>query len=102
MSDPGSKSRTRWTASRKAEVVLDLIKGANAENLARQNGISQNQLFKWRDVFLEAGKAELRFKRQKAPAEKEIGRLERKVGQLTLQVEILQDVARLKKTKLFE
>ena len=47
---------------------------------------------------MEAGKSELQLKRKKNPAEKEIGRLERKIGQLTLQVEILQEVARLKKT----
>ena len=99
MSDPGIKNGSRWTAKRKTEVVLELLRGAEAAHLARENGISQSRLFEWRDRFLEGGKAELKFKRRKDPKEKEIGRLERKVGQLTLQVEILQDVARLKKTK---
>jgi transposase-like protein len=96
--DPRSKNGNRWTANRKTSVVLELLKGSNAVELARSNGISQNQLFEWRDRFLEAGKSELKLRRRKDPAEKEIGRLERKVGQLTLQVEILQEVARLKKT----
>jgi transposase-like protein len=76
---------------------LELLKGSNVVELARSNGISQNQLFQWRDRFHEAGKSELQVKRCKDPTEKEIGRLERKIGQLTLQVEILQEVARLKK-----
>jgi len=41
--------------------------------------------------------SELKFKRRKDPKEKEVSRLERKVEQLTLQVEILQEVARFKK-----
>ena len=97
MSDPRFENGTRWTAKRKIEVVLELLRGVEAAQLARENGISQSRLFEWRDLFLEGGKAELKFKRRKDPKEKEISRLERKVGQLTLQVEILQEVARLKK-----
>lgn len=97
MSDPEFENGIRWTAKRKAEVVLKLLRGKEAAQLARENGISQSKLFEWRDRFLEGGKAELKFKRRKDPREKEVGRLERKVGQLTLQVEILQEVARLKK-----
>jgi transposase-like protein len=74
-----------------------LLKGSNAVELARANGISQYQLFQWRDRFLEAGKSELLVKRRKDPSDKEIGRMERKIGQLTLHVEILQEVACLKK-----
>lgn len=98
MSDSRFENGSRWTAKRKTTVVLEFIRGAEVVQLARENGISQSQLFEWRDRFLEGGKAELKFKRRKDPQEKEIGRLERKVGQLTLQVEILQEVARLKKT----
>ena len=101
MSDPGIENGPRWTAKRKSDVVLELLRGAEAAQLARENGISQARLFEWRDRFLEGGRAGLKFKRRKDPREKEIGRLERKVGQLTLQVEILQDVARLKKTRQF-
>jgi transposase len=97
LSDPVLENGPRWTAKRKAEVVLELLRGAEAAQLARENGISQSKLFEWRDRFLEGGKSELKFKRRKEPKEKEIGRLERKVGQLTLQVEILQEVSRLKK-----
>ena len=97
MSDPGFKNGSRWTAKRKSEVVLKLLSGAEAAQLARENGISQSKLFEWRDRFLEGGMEKLKFKRKKDPKEKEISRLERKVGQLTLQLEILQDVARLKK-----
>jgi transposase-like protein len=99
LSDPRIENGPRWTAKRKSEVVLELLRDAEAAQLARENGISQSQLFEWRDRFLESGKAGLKFKRRKEPKEKEIGRLERKVGQLMLQVEILQEVARLKKTR---
>ena len=97
MSDPVLENGPRWTAKRKSEVVLELLRGAEAAQLARENGIIQSKLFEWRDRFLEGGMSELKFKRRKDPKEKEVSRLERKVGQLTLQVEILQEVARLKK-----
>ena len=100
MADPKKTNGTRWSTSRKAELVLELLRGADVTELCRKNGISQAELYRWRDNFIEAGKKSLNFKRgRKDDREKEISRLERKVGQLTVQMEILEEVARLKKTK---
>lgn len=99
MSDSEIGNRIRWTASRKAELVLAVLKGADVVELCRENGISRTQLFQWRDSFIEGGKKQLKFKRRKGFNEKKVTRLERKVGELTLQLEILHEVARLKKTK---
>jgi transposase len=100
MSNPEVKNGTRWSAKRKAEVVLALLKGADVAELCRKNGISQSQLYGWRDCFLEGGTEQLKSRRgRKDPREREISRLERKVGQLTVQMEILREVAHLKKTK---
>jgi len=99
MSDPEIRNGNRWTASRKAELVLAVLKGTDAVELCRQNGISRAQLFQWRDSFVAGGKEQLKFKRCKDPNEKKVTRLERKVGEMTLQLEILHEVARLKKTK---
>lgn len=46
------------TVEQRAELVLSVIKGAEPlEALARRHGVSSNTLRKWRDEFLEAGKA---------------------------------------------
>ena len=48
-------TRIRWTPTRKAAVVLDLLRGGDAIELARRHGLSQAQLFAWRGRFLEGG-----------------------------------------------
>ena len=100
MSDPGKTYGIRWTAKRKAEVVLVLLKGGDTTELCRKHGITKSELYNWRDSFIEAGIKNLKFKRdRKSSRDKEVSRLERKVGRLTMKLEILEDVARLKKTK---
>ena len=102
MSSPEVKDGKRWTATRKGEIVLALLRGADLSEVCRKNGISQSQAYAWSDSFLEGGQESLKSRRgRKDPKEREVSRLERKVGQLTLQLEILEEVARLKKTKRF-
>ena len=50
-----TRTVNRWTPTRKAAVILDLLRGGDAVELARTHGLSQAQLFAWRDRFLEAG-----------------------------------------------
>ena len=82
----------RWTPTRKAAVVLELLRGGDAVELARRHGLSQAQLFAWRDRFLAAGHAALKTRRGQIDSERErqVRELERKVGQLTLENEILK------------
>jgi transposase len=82
----------RWTPTRKAAVVLDLLRGGEAAELARKHGLSQAQLFAWRDRFLQAGQAALRTRQGQVEQERDrqVRELERKVGQLTVENEILK------------
>ncbi|MFQ5881010.1 MAG: transposase [Candidatus Methylomirabilales bacterium] len=74
----------RWTPARKAAVVLELLRGDAAE-MARRHGLSQAQLFAWRDRFLEGGQAALKTRRARGEQEHErrARELERKVGHPT-------------------
>jgi transposase len=85
-------TRNRWTQARKTAVVLELLRGGEAVELARREGISQAELFSWRDRFLAAGQAALQTRRPRADLaqEQRVRALERKVGQLTLENEILK------------
>ena len=86
MLSPEVKDGKHWTASRKAEIVLALLKGADVSEVCRKNGISQSQAYAWRDSFLEGGQECLKSRRgRKDSKEREVSRLEQKVGQLTLQ-----------------
>jgi len=82
----------RWTITRKAAVILELLRGGEAAELARKHGLSQAQLFVWRDRFLEAGHAALRTRQGRAAQERDrqVRELERKVGQLTVENWILK------------
>lgn len=83
--DGGRKSRL--SAGRKKELVLLLLKGADAAELSRKHGVSQAELFRWRDRFLVAGQEVLKARRNGwvGGHEREIRRLQRKVGELTLE-----------------
>jgi transposase len=84
--------RNRWTQARKIAVVLEVLRGGEAAELARTHGLSQAQLFCWRDQFLAGGQAALKTRRARVELEQEqrLQALERKVGQLTLENEILK------------
>ena len=83
----------RWTPTRKTTVVLELLRGGEAVELARRHGLSQAQLFAWRDRFLQAGQAALRTRQGQAEQERDrqVRALQRTVGQLTVANEILKN-----------
>lgn len=87
-----TRTVTRWTPTRKAAVIVELLRGGDAVELARQHGLSQAQLFLWRDRFLEGGQAALKTRRGQVELERDrqVRELERKVGQLTLENEMLK------------
>ena len=87
-----TRTVNRWTPTRKAALVLELLRGRDAWELARRYELSQAQLFAWRDRFLQAGQAALRTRQGRAEQERDrqVRELERRVGQLTLENEILK------------
>lgn len=87
-----TRTLNRWTLVRKAAVVLDVLRGGDAGELARHHGLSQAQLFLWRDRFLEGGQAALKTRRGQGELDwdRQVRELERKVGQLTLENEVLK------------
>ena len=89
----------RLSARRKGEVVIALLKGGDAVELAREYGISQAELYGWRDRFLEGGQEALKTRRNglEAARERKVARLERKIGEMAIEAEILREAARLKK-----
>ena len=88
-----SGERGRWSARRKREVVLRVLRGENLAALSRELGVTVGAIARWRDQFLAGGQATVKSR----PADErddEIARLRAKVGELTMDNELLRDRAR--------
>jgi transposase-like protein len=88
----------RWTAKRKAAVVIDLIKGkTTAAEVARQHALTVGEVERWRDDFIAQGTEGLRSHPRDLAEQHEAERqkLLAKVGELTLAVDVLKKVHRL-------
>jgi Helix-turn-helix domain len=79
----------RMTAGRKRDAVLRILRGEPLEIVARELGVTAADLSGWRDAFLEAGAASLKT-RGRDDRDETIDRLRTKVGELTMDTELLQ------------
>lgn len=91
------KKHKRWTAKRKFEAVLELIKGHKTlEELSRETGQPAHVLSQWRDDFLSKG--DLLFKEPESPKEKaldeQVTRLQAKIGEITMDNDLLYEKIR--------
>jgi transposase-like protein len=87
----------RWTAKRRAALVISLLKGeTTAAEAARRHGLKVAEVEAWRDRFLLGAENALRVRQKEDEAlrEEEINRLKRKVGELTMDMDILREAAR--------
>jgi transposase len=57
------RSRPRWSAGKKMEAVLRLLRGEPLDVLSRELGVEAHRLAAWRDDFLEGGKEALKGQR---------------------------------------
>ena len=57
------RSQPRWSAGKKTEVVLQLLRGEPLEELSRELKVEAHRLAAWRDDFLAAGKQGLKGQR---------------------------------------
>ena len=78
----------RMTAGRKRDAVLRLLRGEPLEIVARGFGVTAADLSGWRDAFLDAGAASLKS-RARDDRDETIDRLRTKVGELTMDTELL-------------
>jgi transposase-like protein len=80
--------RGRFSARRKTEAVLRLLRGEDLDTLSRELGVTAATLSSWRDAFLDGGTAAMKSR----PADDRgelVARLQAKVGQLTMDNELL-------------
>jgi len=88
----------RWTAKRKAAVVVEVLKGQTTSvDACRKYGIKQSELEEWTERFLEAGERGLKLNPPDEFAEYEarIKDLQAKIGELVLDRDILKRTAEI-------
>src|SRR5262249_38330465 len=92
-----SEEVQRWTAKRRVALVLSLLKAeTTAAEAARRHGLKVAEVEEWRDRFLLGAENALRARprEEEALREEELNRLKRKVGELTMDLDILREAAK--------
>lgn len=77
----------RWSAGRKTEVVLRLLRGEDLGAVSREVRVPPQELEDWRRVFLESGARGLK-RAGRDPTERELIRTRAKVGELMMKLEL--------------
>jgi hypothetical protein len=77
----------RWSAGRKTEVVLRLMRGEDLGAVSREIQVPPQELEDWRRVFLESGARGLK-RSGRDPTERELIRTRAKVGELMMKLEL--------------
>lgn len=86
----GWKNPQRFSAQKKTEVVLRLLRGEALDLLSRELGIPAARITTWREAFLDAGQEAMK-KQPLDSRDREIGRLREKLGEATMDIELLRE-----------
>ena len=79
----------RWSAVRKREVVLRLLRGGSAELLSRERGLPIFELERWRRKAEAALEGALK-ERETNPADGELAAAMQRIGELSMENELLR------------
>jgi hypothetical protein len=85
----GEPAPKRWSANRKKEAVLRLLRGEAVESLSRELGVEIYRLEAWREKALAGMDAGLK-ERHNDPLEAKLNEATRRVGELVMENEILR------------
>jgi hypothetical protein len=85
----------RWSAGRKREVVLRLLRGEPLDALSRELSVPIYRLEQWRERALAGIDAGLK-ERENDPLARQLDEANRRIGELVMEVEILQKERRAK------
>ena len=93
MAEEAGDTPQRWTAKRRATLVLSIMKEeTSAQAAARKHGLTVAETEEWRDRFLLGAENTLRArpKDEDALKDEQIKRLKQKIGELVLDLDILE------------
>ena len=80
----------RWSAGRKREVVLRLLRAEPVELLSRELGVELFRLDEWRDKALAGIEGALKQRNDGDPMKAELDAALKRIGELTMENELLR------------
>ena len=86
--DASAEVPDRWSAQRKSELVLRLLRGELVDSVSRESQVPAHELEVWKRVFLDHGARGL--KTRVDPEERELTLARAKVGELTMRLELAE------------
>ena len=95
---PEDERFERWTAQRKAAIILEVLKGQiSVPEAARKYGFTQGEFRKWADEYHRGGIDALKVNKKGLEAEhrNELRRLQAKIGQLVMENEIAKEALKI-------
>ncbi|GJL57135.1 MAG: transposase [Nitrospirales bacterium] len=84
----------RWTAKRRAALVLRILKGeTSVAEAARQHGLTVGEVEGWHEQFLRSAENGLRRrpKDEDALKEEQLKKLKQKIGELVVENDVLRE-----------
>lgn len=97
MATESDETHKRWTAKRRAALVIEILRGdSSVAEAARKHGLTVAEIEEWRDRFLSGAENALRSRPldDEAQHEREIKRLKQKVGELVMDLDILKEAVK--------
>ncbi|WP_375509017.1 hypothetical protein [uncultured Caballeronia sp.] len=85
----GAAEVKRWSSGRKRSVVLRLLRGEPVDSVSREVGVTIAELEQWRELALAGMEAGLKS-RTSDPQEARLNDAVRRVGELSMENEILR------------
>ena len=89
----------RWSAGRKRDVVLRLLRGESLEALSREVGVEIYRLEEWRERALAGLELGLKA-REGEPLAQALDAAKRHIGELSMEIELLRERARAAEKRL--
>lgn len=89
----GRPAEARWSTRRKADAVMRLLRGEDIDQVSGELRVEAHRLAAWRDEFIASGTEGLKG-RPAPPEDRRLREAERRIGELTMEVDILRAAAR--------
>ena len=93
------KQRKTWSIEEKLSIVLEVMQSQESiATIAKRNGVNDQQIYKWKAVFIEGGKQGLSSTKVDSADERleaENKQLKELLGEKALQIEMLKKIRRL-------
>ena len=78
----------RWSAQRKIDVVVRLLRGEGLDAVSRESQVPAHELESWKRLFLETGARGLKSRAE--PEERELTLARAKIGELMMRLELAE------------